>query len=136
MSHIFNLDMVKGILLAIGRPELTIYQNEKKNIGYEIRIRVNVRADSRQFLEEINRVLLENNIRSNVKYSESKIRPKPILWVSGVVNVVRVCELIESNYPSSKGQWETFKEAAHMIYRGDHTTQNGFDELLKLKGEI
>ena len=48
----FNLDMVKGVLLAIGRPELTIYRNEKKNIGYEIRIRVNVRADSERFLEE------------------------------------------------------------------------------------
>ena len=60
---LFNLDMVKGILLAIGRPELTIYQNEKKDIGYEIRIRINISADSERFLEEINTILLENNIR-------------------------------------------------------------------------
>ena len=58
----FNLDMVKGILLAIGRPELTIYQNEKKDIGYEIRIRINIRADSERFLEEINTVLLESRV--------------------------------------------------------------------------
>ena len=127
--------MVKGILLAIGRPELTIYQNEKKNIGYEIRIRVNVRADSRQFLEEINRVLLENNIRSNVKYSESKIRPKPILWISGIRNIVTLTTLLE-NKCASKADWNMFKEAAHIIYEDEHNTQEGLDRLLQLKGEI
>ena len=135
MSQLFNLDIVKGILLAIGRPELTIYRNDKKNIGYEIRIRVNVRADSERFLEEINRVLLENNIISKVKYSESKIRPKPILWVSGIRNVIGVCNLVGNN-PSSKTDWGQFYEAANIIYEGLHNTQEGLDRLLKLKGEL
>ena len=30
----FNLEQLQGILLAIGRPELTIYRNEKKDVGY------------------------------------------------------------------------------------------------------
>ena len=135
MSQIFNLDIVKGILLAIARPELTIYQNEKKNIGYEIRIRVNVRSDSRQFLEEINRVLLENNITCKVKYSESKIRPKPILWISGIRNVVSICNLLE-NHLASKADWGMFKQAADIIYNDEHNTQDGLDTLLRLKGEI
>ena len=132
----FSREIIQGILLSSGRPELTIYRNEKKHIGYEIRLRVNLRADNLEFLNYINVALEGLNISCKVKESESKIRPKPILWVSGVVNVVRVCELMESNYPSSKNQWETFKEAAQMIYRGEHTTQAGFDELLKLKGEL
>jgi hypothetical protein len=132
----FSKEMIHGILLSSGRPELTIYRNEKKHIGYEIRLRVNLRADNLEFLDYVKLALEQLNINCKVKESESKVRPKPILWVSGIVNVVRVCELMESNYPSSKGQWETFKEAAQMIYRGQHTTQEGFDELLKLKGEI
>ena len=135
MSQMFNLDMVKGVLLAIGRPELTIYRNEKKNIGYEIRIRVNVRADSERFLEQINRVLLENDIRSKVKYSESKIRPKPILWVSGIRNIVALASLLEA-YSSSKADWRMFNEAANIIWNDGHNTQEGLDRLLQLKGEI
>ena len=131
----FNLDMVRGMLLAIARPELTIYQNEKKNIGYEIRIRINVRADSRGFLEEINRVLLENNIICKVKYIESKIRPKPILWISGIRNIVTMCTLLE-NEMASKADWRMFSMAADIIYHDKHNTQDGLDELLRLKGEI
>jgi len=131
----FNLDMTKGAILAIARPELTIYQNEKKHIGYEIRIRINIRADSTRFLEEINGVLLENNIRSKVKYSEGKHRPKPILWVSGIRNVIGVCNLVGNN-PSSKTDWGQFYEAANIIYEGLHNTQEGLDRLLKLKGEL
>ena len=132
---LFNLDMVKGILLAIGRPELTIYQNEKKDIGYEIRIRINIRADSERFLEEINTVLLENNIRCKVKYHEGKHRPKPILWISGIRNIINVCNLIEE-LVSSKTDWAKFSDAANIIYEGLHNTQEGLDRLLKLKGAI
>ena len=135
MLQSFNLDMVRGIFLAIARPELTIYRNEKKNIGYEIRIRVNVRADSPMFLEEINRVLLENNIRSKVKYSESKIRPKPILWISGIRNIITLINLLNTTY-SSKADWVMFGEAANIIYEDGHNTQEGLDRLLQLKGEI
>ena len=41
--------MLQGILLASARPELTIYRNEKKNLGYEVRARVFFRADSAEF---------------------------------------------------------------------------------------
>ena len=49
----FNLEQLQGILLAIGRPELTIYRNEKKDVGYEIRTRINIRADNLEFLTDI-----------------------------------------------------------------------------------
>ena len=131
----FNEDMIKGILCSIGRPELTIYRNDKKHIGYEIRIRVSVRADNEEFLVNVKDALQNLNINCKLKTSESKVRPKPILWISGIVNVVRVCELI-STMTTSKNGWSNFKEAANIIYRGEHQNQEGFDEILKLKGEI
>ena len=131
----FSQEIIHGILLSSGRPELTIYRNEKKHIGYEIRIRINLRADNLEFLLYVQHALESLNVVCKVKESESKVRPKPILWVSGIINVIRVCDLI-GELPSSKDQWVLFKEAAQMIYRGEHTTQDGFDELLKLKGEI
>jgi len=131
----FNADNIKGIICSIARPELTIYRNEKKHIGYEIRIRVSIRADNEEFLVYIKDTLQNLNIACKLKTSESKVRPKPMLWVSGIVNVVRICELI-STLPTSKKGWLNFKEAANMIYRGEHTTQEGFDEILRLKGEI
>tara|TARA_R110000824_G_scaffold209542_6_gene395373 strand:- start:926 stop:1327 length:402 start_codon:yes stop_codon:yes gene_type:complete len=132
----FSPEIVKGILLSSGRPELTIYRNEKKHIGYEIRIRINLRADNLEFLLYVQHALETLNISSRIKESESKIRPKPILWVSGIVHVIRLCELIDVNLPASKDQWVSFKLAAEMVYNGLHTTQAGLDELLKLKGEI
>ena len=131
----FSTDTLRGILLAIARPELTIYQNEKKHIGYEIRIRINVRADSSAFLENIEQALQENNIRCKVKYNEGKHRPKPILWVSGIRHIVNVCTLL-NGYPSAKGDWAEFTEAANIIYQGEHNTQDGLDNLLRIKGEI
>ena len=131
----FNEDSIKGILCSIARPELTIYRNDKKHIGYEIRIRVSIRADNEEFLNLVKNGLEELNINCKGKSSESRVRPKPILWVSGIVNVVRVCELI-SDIPASKKGWDNFREAANMIYRGEHTSQEGFDEILRLKGEI
>jgi hypothetical protein len=129
-------EQLEGIFLAIGRPELTIYRNEKKHIGYEVRMRINVRANSFEFLEMIQELLAHNNVESNLKLSESKVRPKPILRVSGITNIIRLCELVPDNLPSSKSQWVTFKDAANVVYRGEHTTQEGLDYLLALKGEI
>jgi len=134
--EMFSWEQLEGIFLAIGRPELTIYRNEKKHIGYEVRIRVNIRADNIDFLTGIKNSLEDYNINSHLKTSESKVRPKPILWVSGISNIVRLCNQISEHLPSSKSQWDNFRIASLMVYNGEHTTQEGLDNLLKLKGEL
>ena len=131
----FSREIIHGILLSSGRPELTIYRNEKKHIGYEIRLRVNLRADNLEFLNYIKLALTELNNTSKIKESESKIRPKPILWISGIRNIISVCNLIEE-LVSSKTDWAKFSDAANIIYEGLHNTQEGLDRLLKLKGAI
>ena len=130
---VLSREQLQGILLAASRPELTIYRNEKKNLGYEVRARVFFRADSASFLEHVKIALEEENIASQYRLAESKVRPKPVLWVSGIANLVRLASLVP-NYPDSKIQWDYFKLALDTIYEGEHNTQAGLDKLLKLKG--
>ena len=128
-----NREMVKGILLSSARPELTIYRNEKKNLGYEVRTRVFFRADNYRFLWELRDELARLNIASQYREIESKVRPKPVLWVSGISNLVALCRLVPYS-PDAKSVWDNFKEAISLIYEGKHNTQDGLDKLLRLKG--
>ena len=127
--------MLQGILLSSSRPELTIYRNEKKNLGYEIRARVFFRADSSGYLQYVQAALEEENITAQYRLSESKVRPKPVLWVSGIVNLVTLSRLVP-DYPDAKSQWDYFKLGLDIIYEGEHNTQEGLDKLLELKGLI
>ena len=125
--------MLQGILLASARPELTIYRNEKKNLGYEVRARVFFRADSGEFLRVIEERLTLENVPSQFRLYESKVRPKPVLWVSGIVRLITLSRLVP-DYPDAKSKWDYFKLALDIIYEGEHNTQEGLDKLLKLKG--
>ena len=126
--------MVQGVLLASARPELTIYRNEKKNLGYEVRARVFFRADSEHFLLYIQEALLNEGIETQFRGSESKVRPKPVLWVSGINNLVALCRLVPIEEPDAKNAWDSFGQAVDIIYQGEHNTQEGLDKLLELKG--
>ncbi len=128
-------EQLQGILLSSSRPELTIYRNEKKNLGYEVRTRVFFRADSSGFLQYVQVALEEENITSQYRLSESKVRPKPVLWVSGIINLIALSRLVP-DYPDAKSQWDYFKLALDIIYEGEHNTQEGLDKLLELKGLI
>ena len=125
--------MLQGVLLASARPELTIYRNEKKNLGYEVRARVFFRADSSFFLQAIREALLSHDIDAQYRVSESKVRPKPVLWVSGITNLVVLSGLVP-DLADAKNKWDYFKIALDTIYEGEHNTQDGLDKLLQLKG--
>jgi hypothetical protein len=132
---VLSREQLQGVLLASARPELTIYRNEKKNLGYEVRTRVFFRADSAAFLGYIQGALEQENITSQYRLSESKVRPKPVLWVSGISNLIVLCGLVPK-YPDAKDVWESFNQAVNVIYHGEHNTQQGLDILLGLKGLI
>jgi hypothetical protein len=135
INHMFEMGQLQGILLTLARPELTIYANEKKHIGYEVRVRVIFRANSMSFIESLNDSLRAFHVESTIKERESKIRPKPMLRVSGIENLRILCGLVPDK-PDSKRQWKNFTLAVGIIFNGEHTTQEGLDELLRLKGEI
>ena len=54
----------------------------------------------------------------------------------GVVNIWKLCQLVPDDLPDSKNMWSDFKEIIRLIDNGEHLTLEGFEKILKLKGEI
>jgi hypothetical protein len=44
--------------------------------------------------------------------------------------------LVPDDLPDSKNMWSDFKEIIRLIDNGEHLTLEGFEKILKLKGEI
>ena len=132
--RMFTKEQIQGILLSLARPELAIFQNSKKQIGYEVRVRVVIRGEF-DFLTAIERSLLQYNVESKIKMKESKVRPLPVLRVSQIGNLCRLCNLVP-NLPDAKNKWESFKAVIDLMYHGKHMTQKGLDEILQFKGAV
>ena len=132
--QMFTKEQLQGILLSLARPELAIFQNVKKQTGYEIRVRVVIRGDI-LFLNYINRTLLQYQLDSTIKMQESKVRPLPVLRISRVDALFELCKLVP-NLPDAKNKWASFKEVISIMFLGEHRTQEGLDSILALKGEI
>ena len=132
---LFNNNQLVGILLSIAKPEVNVSRTSKLTIGYRVRIRVNIRGNE-DFLLGIQRGLDKKTIDSIYKQKEHKSRPRPILSVSGMVNLYKLCKLIPDNLPDAKGVWPNFKEVVQLVDNGEHHTLEGLDRILQIKGEI
>ena len=69
---------------------------------------------------------------------ESKSRPKPLLKISGLDNLMNLCVfMISSKIPDDllKG-WVDFHRVVTLMSNGQHYTTRGFDEILKIKGVL
>ena len=132
--QLFNKEQLQGILLSLARPELAIFQNAKKQTGYEIRVRVVIRGDI-AFLNYINRTLFQYQIESTIKLQESKVRPLPVLRISRVDTLFELCKLVP-DLPDAKNKWVSFKKVINLMFLGEHRAQEGLDLILELKGEI
>ena len=130
----FTKEQLQGILLSLARPELAIFQNSKKQTGYEIRVRVVIRGDI-AFLNYINRTLFQYQIESTIKLQESKVRPLPVLRISRVDTLHDLCQLVPV-LPDAKNKWVSFKKVINIMFLGEHRAQEGLDLILELKGEI
>lgn len=105
------------------------------NLGYKVRLRMNFRA-SEAFLLALGNTLDKKSIKYLYKEKEHRSRPRPILTVSGKVNIWKLCQLVPENLPDSKNMWSDFKEILDIIDRGEHLTLEGFEKILIIKGEI
>ena len=126
---------MQGILLSIAKPEIHVSRAGNTNIGYRVKIRVNIRG-SEGFLLGLQRSLGQKGIDSSYKEKEHKSRPRPILSVGGLVNIWKVCELVPNDKPDAKGVWDKFKLIVTIIDNGQHHTLEGLDRILELKGEL
>jgi len=131
----FSKNHLEGILLSIAKPEVHITRANNTNIGYRVRIRVNIRAGER-FLLGVQRSLEQQGIKSNYKEREHKSRPRPLLSVGGIVEIWKLCNIVPDNLPDAKGVWKDFKKIVTLIDNGEHHTLDGFEKILEIKGEL
>ena len=131
----YNKGQIQGILLSIAKPEIHVSRAGNTNIGYRVRIRVNIRGGE-DFLLGVQRTLNQKNIESTYKEREHKSRPRPILSINGIVNLWKLCGMIPEDIPDAKNVWKDFKEIINIVDNGEHHTLEGLDRILQLKGEI
>jgi len=131
----FNSDQLTGILISLAKPEIHVSRADNTNIGYRVRVRVNMRGDS-SFLLGVHRTLQQKGIDAKYKSEEHKSRPRPILTVGGLLNIWMLCELIPDNIPDAKNCWKDFKEVVNIMDSGKHHSLEGLERILDIKGEL
>ena len=130
----YGRDVLNGILISIGNPEVNIVNSSKSKLGYRVRLRVCIRGKD-TFLWGINRSLLQHEIESNYKDKEHSGRPKPILVISGLDNLTRLVEMMDSKLITNN-DWETFNKSLRMIAEKEHLKAEGLERILKMKGLV
>ncbi len=129
----FSKQQLEGILLSHPKTEINVSRDSTTHIGYRVRLKVSFRGDG-QFLEAIQRTLLQSNIEAKYKDKEHSSRPRPILTVSGKKNLHLICNLVPVELPDSKDSWSSFREAVKIVDSNSQHTAEGLDQILKLKG--
>ena len=130
----YGRDVLNGILISIGNPEVHIVNSSKSKLGYRVRLRVCIRGEG-TFLWGIKRSLLQHEIESNYKDKEHSGRPKPILVISGLDNLTRLVEMMDSKLITNN-DWETFNKSLSMITEKEHLRAEGLEKILKMKGLV
>ena len=108
----YGRDVLNGILISIGNPEVNIVNSNKSKLGYRVRLRVCIRGDG-VFLWGIHRSLLQHEIESNYKESEHSGRPKPILVISGLDNLSKLVGMMNDKLIANH-DWDTFTTSLKM----------------------
>tara|TARA_R110000744_G_scaffold120828_7_gene225072 strand:+ start:5279 stop:5683 length:405 start_codon:yes stop_codon:yes gene_type:complete len=129
----FSKDMLIGIILGLSKTDIYLDRNDKSQIGYRVRLRVNLRANA-SFLLAVKRSLEQHQIKTTYKETEHKTRQKPILRIGGIKNLYRLCELVPANLPDSKEEWVVFREAVEIVANDRHLQLEGLEKLFELKG--
>jgi len=119
-------EQLQGVLISIAKPQFLITRDERYATGYCVRLSVAIRT-GRDLITAINRTLLQHEISSK-GYSDGKS-----LKVNGVDNLCKLLELIPKTLPAN-ADWMRFSQALEIVKDGRHQTQEGLDELFRIKG--
>lgn len=131
----YSKDMLIGILLSGAKTEIQIIKDEKSQMGYRVRLKVNLRGREK-FLKAVQRSLLQHHIDCNISEKESKARPQPILRIGGIKNIYKTCSLIPIGLYDRNDDWPLFAEAVDIVANNNHLTLEGLDGLFQMKGLI
>ena len=125
----YSKDMIVGIMLSVGKPEIQIIRDDNSNIGYRVRLMVKLRGREK-FVEAVSRTLLQHEIKSSVS------RPAPILKIGGIKNMYRLMVLIHPHLIDKNDLWTPFRKAVGIVSDNKHLTLEGMEELFRIKGLI
>jgi len=130
----YKNDVLRGILLGVARHNLTIYANEKAKLGYSVNFSLNIRGDE-LFLRAVKRSLLQFGVKSKLKSEESSRRKRPLLKITGIVNLKIISDLLPI-VPNYRNDLNEFKQIVDIINKNKHKTLNGLEMLMKIKGVL
>ena len=130
----YSKDMLVGILLSCAKVQFKIIRTDELKIGYKPIVGLSIRGTAK-FLNGVQRSLLHWGVYSSY-HSEESSRPKPILYISGIMNLKRVIQNIPERLESRQGEWTTIDTVVKTLVNKEHLTQKGLDKLLELKGVI
>jgi hypothetical protein len=126
--------MIVGILLSKGNFCVSIQENKRYSIGYKINPSITIRGNI-SFLQAISRSLKQHAIESKIKERESNNSPRPILKITGLINITNTIVLIP-DLPDANDNLEGFKQALKIIIEGKHKQLTGLELIMKLKGVL
>lgn len=136
-------DIFLGVLYSSSKKSITIFRSADTNFGYKIRFAISLRG-TELFLKIMQERLEYEGIKSSLNLLESKTRPRPILKITEVYNLIKLIELIESNTFLNPKQnpifendtWFKYKEALFLMLDKKHYTDKGFKRMLEIKEEV
>lgn len=131
----FNKDILIGILISSCKIDYKIENNSKAVLGKTIKLNLSLRA-TKEFLLAVERSLLQHGITSSLKEKESKTRPKPILKIRGLNNLLKITKLVPILLPDSKNEWILLRELVELISNKEHLKPDGLAKCLLLKEEF
>ena len=126
---------LRGILLSHPTAEINISKDSNTNVGYRVRLRVSIRGNKR-YVYAIHRSLLQYEIASKIKEIESKKRPRPILYITGISSLETMYETFSLHSNISNVNWNTFAQVMWMVRQEKHLLQEGIDNILQIKDLI
>ena len=127
--------MLIGIFIGLANCDIRIESNYRSNLGYQVKPRLQVRGEI-DFLNSLQRSLLQHNIVAKIKERESKIRPKPILRITKISDLHKICEMIPQSLADARNQWADFRTVIEIMNNKEHLTLDGLDRILMIKGLI
>ena len=127
--------MLIGIFIGLANCDIRIESNYRSNLGYQVKPRLQVRGEI-DFLNSLQRSLLQHNIVAKIKEQESKVRPKPILRITKISDLHKICEMIPQSLADARNQWAEFRTVIEIMNNKEHLTLDGLDRILMIKGLI
>jgi len=131
-NQMYSKETLAGIILSNATLQIQANKDLAYKLGYSFKVKVVLRGRS-EYLEGIHRSLLQQQINSTIRVVESKNRPKPILFISRLSDLMKLQLLIPRNIPANKFDRRVFERLIEILSKKEHLTLKGLDEILKIK---